>query len=144
MTADPARAEPGDARRAEQGSAVLELPFMLGLIVIPFALLVLQVPVWVEHQAAATDAAAELARAITVNGRSTDAAGLVAAVERSHGLAAGRLHASLIEGRPAEPVTAIITVDIPALTLPVFGVVGCRSWTTSHTERQPDFASVES
>ncbi len=147
-------AEPADPERAvresnpERGSAVLELPFVLGLIVVPFALLVLQLPIWVQHQAAAEDAAAEVTRLMAVHGHGNDNGAdisqLTAAIESSRGLKPGTLHASVnASGRPGEPITVSVTVDIPTLTLPVFGVIGQATWTAAHTERQPDFGSVE-
>ncbi|MEZ5230253.1 MAG: hypothetical protein R2710_27390 [Acidimicrobiales bacterium] len=122
---------------------MLELPFVLGLIVLPFAVLVLQLPTWVEHQLAATDAAAEVARAVTVSESNVEVGDLVAAIEASHGLAPGSLRVRQVDGRPGEPVTARVTVDVPALTVPGFGVVARHPWTATHVERRPDFASVE-
>lgn len=132
-------------RHRERGSALLELPFVLGLIVMPFALLVLQLPIWVQHQAAADDAAGEAARLVVAHGVDADTATLVAAIEASRGLPAGALHVEVESGgRPGDPVTARVVVDMPTITLPVFGVIGRSSWATSHTERVPDFGSNES
>ncbi len=135
---------PTDTREAERGSALLELPFVLGLIVLPFALLVLQLPVWVERQVAAGDAAAEIARAIVVHGVEVDEGELLMAIESAHGLEPGSLTGSrVIPGLAGEAVTVEVTVEIPAITLPVFGSIGRGSWTASHVERMPDHGSLE-
>ncbi len=131
-------------RRGERGSAVLELPLILGLIVIPFALLVLQFPLWVERQAAADDAAAEVARAVAIHGLDADVDAVVAAIESARRLPSGTLRVGVeTDARPGDPITARVVVDMPTLTLPVFGVVGRSSWTTTHTERLPDYGAVE-
>jgi len=62
----------GWAARREQGSAALELPLLLGLLLIPFGLLMLTFPTWVERQTAARDAAGEVARHLVIGGDPSD------------------------------------------------------------------------
>ncbi len=133
-----------DVRQGERGSALLELPFVLGLIVLPFALLVLQLPIWVERQMAAGDAAAEIARSVVVHGAEVDEGELLAAIESAHGLKPGSLTGfRLTPGLAGEAVVVEVTVEIPAITLPVFGSIGRGSWTATHVERMPDHGSLE-
>ncbi len=129
-------------RRTERGSAAVELPFVLGLIVIPFALLVLQLPVWVERQAAANEAASEMARALAV-GSVLDPGAILDAVATSYQVPPGALTLTGMEdGGPGQPITVGVAVEIPVLRLPVFGTIGQRSWTVMHSERHPDFGAL--
>lgn len=131
-------------RGRERGSASVELPFLLGMVVLPFALLVLQLPIWVQRQAAAADAAAEIARSFAVQGDGSATDILLRAIETSHGVPAGALHSTAIaEVSPGAPIVVAVTVDIPVLTIPIFGTIGRQAWTATHIERQPDFGSVE-
>ena len=128
-------------QRRERGSALLEFPLVFGLILVPFGLLVISASTWVERQTAARDAAGEAARAIVVAGAdSTTPEQIVQSIEAGYGLAPGSLDASIPPGghTPGSSVTVDVVVEIPALSLPIFGSVGSVSWTASHTERYPD------
>ena len=59
-------------RATQRGSVVFELPLLVGLILIPFGLLVISIPTWVERQTAARDAAGEIARTIALGGDTVD------------------------------------------------------------------------
>ena len=132
----------------ERGSASLELPLLLGLVIIPFALLVLTIPRWVEHQTAARDAAAEIGRLLVVQPSAAgvgqvDAHELLHRIEQAHGLRAGSL--SLVGPPPGSltpggAVVVRVAVDLPGPTVPVLGSLGLGSWTAEHTERVPDYA----
>jgi hypothetical protein len=123
----------------QRGSAALELPLVVGLVLIPLGLLVLHVPVWIERQSAAREAAAEAARAVVVapdGGGAADAAVVVARVEEGFGLPKGALALRLEVA--TDTVTASVRVEIPAARLPGLGTVGSVTWTARHSERRPD------
>lgn len=124
--------------RSERGSAAIELPVLLGLILIPFGLLIVTVPTWVERQTAGRDAAAELARAIVTDSDSNSA--IVASIESGYELPTGTLRPNISgESIPGESVTVEVVVAMPAVDLPLFGSFGSVSWAVEHTERYPDY-----
>ena len=133
-------------RRSERGTAAIELPLVLGLVLIPLGLLVLTVPTWVERQEAATEAAAEAARAVVTGTGSADrvavAHAVVEEVAASHGLPPGSLRLELRSGGRGQPVTARVTVEIPLAPLPGLGRLPAVDWTATHTERFPDLGEV--
>lgn len=122
---------------------MIEFPMVIGLVLIPFGLLVLSAPTWVERQTAARDAAAESARLLVVSGDRTAPVEIIRQVEMNYGLPAGTLDAAVPTGVlvPGAPVTVAVTVDVPALSLPIFGAVGSIEWTVEHSERVPDYGA---
>ena len=133
----------------QRGSAGIELPLLLGLVILPFALLVLTIPQWVERQTAARDAAAEIGRWSVVqhggdDGGRAEAEVLLRRIEEAHGLRPGSL--SLVGGptgslSPGGTVTVQVSVDLPGPTVPGLGSLGLGRWTAEHTERVPDYVS---
>lgn len=135
----------GPARRRERGSAILELPVLLGLILIPFGILVLSVPTWIERQTAARDAAGESARYLVIAGPDglDEASQIVAGIESGYGLPAGSLRLELPSDLvPGQSVTVRVVVVIPAADIPLMGSFGDTSWTAEHTERYPDYGAA--
>jgi hypothetical protein len=132
------------ARAGERGMAALELPLVIGLVLIPLGLLVLTIPTWIEHQHAATAAAGEAARAAVTAAGDPEAAAraVVEQVAAGHGLAPGALRLQLEHGARGGPVTARVTVRIPATRLPGLGDVGAVDWRATHTERRPDLSAL--
>lgn len=132
-------------RETERGSVLIEFPMVIGLILIPFGMLALSASTWVERQTAARDAAAEMARFFVVESADggTSAEAVVRRIEAGYGLAPGSLRASVPTGGfvPGEAVTVAVTVEVPALSLPLFGDVGSVDWTAEHTERFPDYGA---
>ncbi len=130
-------------RGPERGSAILELPLLLGLVVIPFAFVVLTLPVWVERRAIGRDAAAEVARSIAVDGSTEGMGPLLAELEVAAGLAPGALRVSepptLVAG---DTIRVSVEVDVPLVSIPVFGAVGGFAWTATHAERIPDHGAL--
>lgn len=127
---------------AERGSATVELPFVLGLIVMPFALVVLQLPRWVEYQQAANDAAAEVARSHATGSDSEQADELLGLIESSHGLSPGSLGAaSVTPGAAGGDLVVEVTVELPVLSFGSLGTLGATTWTARHVERRADFGS---
>lgn len=135
-------------RPGERGTAAMELPLLIALVLVPLGLLVITVPTWIERQHAARVAASEAGRAI-VTSTSDDPLGeaeaVVAAVGLGHGLPAGALELGvppvLVRGAM---VTVEVTVEIPAVRLPGLTSLAPVRWTASHTERYPDLAELPS
>jgi hypothetical protein len=132
--------------RDQAGMAALELILGVGLLLIPTACLVITFPTWSERQLIARNAARESARRLAT--ASTWSAGTVAAdrliTESSTdaGLGAeamrGRYTGSVQRGGT---VTVAVSIDIPAVVLPVFGTTGGWSYTATHSERVDSFRS---
>ena len=124
---------------------MIEFPIVIGLILIPFGMLALSAPTWVERQTAARDAAAESARWLVVGGSGASASpiSIVRQIEAGYGLPAGSLRPEIPTGGlvPGQAVTVTVTVEVPALALPIFGEVGSVDWTAEHTERFPDYGA---
>ncbi len=128
----------------ERGSAILELPIMLGLILIPFGILILSIPTWIERQTAARDAAAESARYLVVAGPQgfEGATQIVADIERGYGLPAGSLRLEIpSELVPGQALTVRVVVVIPAADIPLMGSFGDTTWSAEHTERYSDYGA---
>ncbi len=122
---------------------MLELPLVLGLMVIPFACVVLTLPTWVERRAIARDAASEIARSIVVNGSAADSGHLLVELESAAGLAPGTLRSSIPTTLTAGgTVRVVVEVDVPLMSLPLFGPVGGFGWAVSHAERFPDHGAL--
>ena len=129
---------------SQRGSALIEFPMVVGLVLIPFGVLVLSASTWVERQTAARDAAAEAARLLVVG--DPDGVSVVAIIEQieaGYGLPDGSLRAAIPDGGlvPGQSITVAVTVEIPAMSLPVFGGVGAVDWTAEHAERFPDYGA---
>ena len=130
-------------RRVERGAVAIEVPFVVGLVLIPFGLLVVTVPTWVERQTMVRDAAAEAARAVALDPRSGVRIGDAAAADlvAGYGLDADVTVEWAGALSPGSEVTATASVDVPVLDLPVFGAIGGQTITRSHTERVADYGS---
>ena len=129
-------------RSRERGSAAIELPFLAGLVLIPFGLVVLVFPLWVERQAAARDGAAEAARVLAHGGTPAEAAAVLDAIESGYGLGPDALGLAAVEVGPAgTELEVTVSVVLPGFELPIFGSVGQTSWTARHRERAPDFGA---
>jgi hypothetical protein len=119
---------------------VLELPLMIGLVIVPFAFIVLTVPTWIRGAHAADDAAAEAGRAFVLSGGdqgSVDEA--VSTVERSHRLEVGAL--SVRSARPAATLGSMVDIEVSIrLRAVVFFDFGSFQYTARHTERYPTYA----
>jgi hypothetical protein len=129
--------------RSERGSVPIEFVLGLGLLVLPVALLVLQIPRWLERVHLAEGIALESARlcaqADAVSEGQTRAASFAARSPHVTGVrcdfGAGRVE-------PGTPVQASVTVRVPALTVPIIGVnQGEFLITRRHTERIDEYRS---
>jgi hypothetical protein len=141
-------------RRAEshehhdRGATAVELPLAVCLLLLPIAMIVMLLPQWPERQTVATAAAKDAA---TIYANASDpstgaelAASSVAQAAANYGLPAGSLTVQLGgEWCRACTVTADVTVDIPAIDVPMVGTVGSFTWTATSTARIDDYRSLE-
>lgn len=131
------------APHSERGSAAVELPFVLGFLVLPFALLVLQFPRWIERQHAATDVASEIARSHAITNDPVRTGELIERLGASHRLEpASLVLSSTTIGDRGGSLVVEVTVEFPTLSFGPFGTVGTTSWTARHVERVADFGSA--
>lgn len=136
---------PAHSETKERGSAAFELPLILGLILLPFGVLLLSVSTWVERQTAARDAAGEAARVVVIEGPQGAASAemLVREIEAGYGLPAGSMDLELQPSVvPGEAVLARVTISMPGAVLPLFGSFGDVTWTAEHVERFPDYGAT--
>lgn len=133
----------------EPGSAAMELVVGTGFLVLPVALLVLSLPTWADTHTMARTAAREAARTVVLASDPTDTAALAAGrtaaatVARNHG---GTLTGAPVfdweheavagsEGTLTQPhVTVTVTVEMPALAIPLMGEWASFGWSVTHRE----------
>jgi hypothetical protein len=142
MNADTARL------RGDRGDAVIEWPPAMILLFFGVTALLMILPQWPERQAtaraAAYEAAVEMARAPSESIGADRAAQLVQEAARNHRLSPDELRLRW-EGRWCRrcSVTAVVTVVVPAVQVPLVGKVGGFSWTTKRNERIGDYRSID-
>jgi hypothetical protein len=132
-------------RRHDRGAAELELVLGVGFMLLPVALLVLQIPQWPQAQTAARSTAKETAT-LMVNAPSAEA-GLEAA-EAALERASANLDQDMtmvVEGEWCRgcDVTVTVTVEVPAIVVPGIGSTGAIEWSTSSTARVDDYRSLD-
>jgi hypothetical protein len=132
--------------RGDRGTAAVELPLSVGLLLLPIAVLVMVVPQWPEHQTVATAAAKEAATLYATAATPADGVDAAqAAVDRAasnYGLDRMSLELSGSWCRGCS-VTAEVTVDVPAVQVPFIGSTGSVSWTARSSARVEDYRSSE-
>ncbi|MGH9011607.1 MAG: hypothetical protein ACRDYF_17450 [Acidimicrobiia bacterium] len=132
--------------RDQVGTAVLETPLAVVLLLIPVAILVITLPTWPERQTIARAAAAKAARSAVLADSWDEGvqAGddTVAQAGANAGLATGDLAVDWAgTHRRGGAITARVTVRMPALVLPGLGRVAAWTWTASHTEYVDQYRS---
>ncbi len=131
----------------DRGTAAIEMPLAVGLLLLPIAIVVMVVPQWPERQtvasAAAKDAATVYANAADPESGAASALAVVAQAAANHGLPAGALSLQL-DGPwcRACTVTASVAADIPAVDVPFAGTVGSFTWTARSSARIDDYRSI--
>jgi hypothetical protein len=132
--------------RGDRGSTAIELPLAVGLILLPVAVLVMVIPQWPERQTVATAAAKEAATlyatASTPEEGAVAAQAAVAQTAANYGLRSLDLQLGGSWCRGCT-VTANVTVEIPAMQVPLIGQVGGVSWTAHSSSRVEDYASQD-
>jgi hypothetical protein len=141
------RSPPAARGRGDRGTAAIELPLAVGLLLLPISMVVMLVPQWPERQtvarAAAKDAATVYANAPDIATGAELARASVEQAALNHGLPASALTVHLGgEWCRACTVTATVTVDIPAVDVPLVGTVGSFTWTASSSARIDDYRDL--
>lgn len=127
------------SRSGERGTALLELPMLIGIVIVPFAFLVFTIPIWIQGMNAADAAAAEAGRAFVVSGGDPGAVDrALRLVETARGLEPKSL--TLASARPAAALGGDVDVRV-AVRLPavLFFDAGTFTYTARHTERYPTY-----
>jgi hypothetical protein len=143
---DPAATEPTSCR-GDAGSAAIEMPLAVGLLLLPIAMVVMLIPQWPERQTVARAAAKEAA---TLYANAPDQASGAALAQASvsqaaanHGLPGGAMTVALAgEWCRACSVTATVTVEIPAIDVPFAGTIGSFAYSATSTARIDDYRSL--
>jgi hypothetical protein len=132
----------------QRGFVAIELAAGVALLVFPVALLVASLPGWFDRQSLARQAARDAARAVVLDGTCRDDVASAAAVRvaRGGGVAPDEMRVELdcvTGGALARDglVTARVTVDMPAVSVPLVGSVGGWRWTAGHTEPVDPYGS---
>lgn len=126
----------------ERGEAsALEMMLVIGFLLLPTLVGLAQIPRWIDARSTGELAAQEAARRVVL--ASDFDAGVAAAdalarrIVLNHGWDADAYRGLEVQGSltPGSPVTASVTVSVPAIVVPIVGRVGggfARTW--SHTE----------
>jgi hypothetical protein len=137
--------EPG---RNERGFVAIELAAGVALLVFPIAMLVATLPAWFDRQSLARQSARDAARAVVLDGVCRDDVASPAAlrIARGGGVASNDVRVVLdcAPGRALARdghVTARVTVEIPAVSVPLVGSVGTWRWTAVHSEPVDPYGS---
>jgi hypothetical protein len=133
--------------RGERGDAVIEWPLAMTFLFFGVAALLMILPQWPERQAiaraAAYEAAVTMARSPSERVGAERSAQLIEEAARNHRLRPDELRLHW-EGEWCRrcSVTAVVTVVVPAVQMPLIGKVGGFSWTTRRNERIGDYRSI--
>ncbi len=136
--------------RSERGSATLELILAVGFLLIPAAALLAQFPTWIgttqAAQAAATEAARQVALADDITGGTAAATATAREVLINHGLDPADLLSLTVTATPpgdlqrGQVVTVTVTVQGSPIAVPGLGSIGNPFHATgSATERVDDY-----
>lgn len=140
-------------QRAEDGFVAAEYAAGVGFLLLPVTLLVLSLPAWVEAQEAGRVAAQQAARAVVTASDHADGVAqaqlLVAETLANRGVGqVGEVafDGSLRHGAGDEPqqlVTAIVTVRVPAVQLPLIGTWAAFDRAIAHTQPVDRYRSID-
>jgi len=131
----------------DRGATAVELPLAVGLLLLPVSVVVMMVPQWPERQTVARSVAKEVA---TLYANAPDrssgaelAQAAVAQAATNHGLPDGSMTVTLSgEWCRACTVTADVTIDIPAVVVPLVGSSGSFTYTATSAARIDDYRNL--
>jgi Flp pilus assembly protein TadG len=129
--------------RDESGAVVVEWILGIGLLVFPMAGL-MSFPAWVERQNMGHLGAQEAARAVALaddtDAGTAEGTRLVEEIARNHGVDPSTVSVSFSGSTTrGGSVSATVSVEMPALSLPGLGSVGAVTWSTTHTENVDNY-----
>jgi hypothetical protein len=131
---------------ATGGFVAIEFALAVGLLLLPVVMLVAALPAWVEHEHAATVAAADAASA-AVHAYPADGVddARAAALDTLHdyGITAADADVTLVADDHARggTVSVRVTVAMPALVVPGIGTIGGFHWSRVQSRRIDDYRS---
>jgi hypothetical protein len=135
-------------RNGDRGFVAIELAAGVAVLVFPIALLVAALPGWFDRQSLARQAARDAARSVVLDGwcRPEVASVVAARIATGGGVDERELEVELacVAGTPLDrdrTVTARVSVEMPALSVPLVGSVGAWRWTATHSEPTDPYAS---
>jgi hypothetical protein len=124
------------------GFVATEFVVGIALLLVPVTLLAASIPTWVERRHAATVAARDatvLAAETFPAGRDTGAA-VAEIVAANYGIHPDDITVRLFDdGTRGGQVRAVVTIAMPALTVPLIGSVGRWTLTTTYALRIDDY-----
>lgn len=128
------------------GFAIIELAYTVAFWLIPMAILVVSLPTWVERQSLARLAAQEAAREVVLAdglaAGQADGRAIVDQLAANHDIPVGDVSVTFSgDLSRGTAVTAAVTVQIPALTLPLIPGVPAFSYTSTHRELVDQYRS---
>ena len=128
----------------DDGNVGIELPMVVGFLILPVATLVMLLPQWPERQSIATSAAKQAATLYTTAPTAEDGMTLATnAVAQSAGNEGIEMTVAFAgDWCRGCSITAAVTVTIPALVVPFAGTTGAWKWTATSTARIDDFRSI--
>ena len=132
----------------QRGFVAVELAAGVALLVFPVALLVACLPGWFDRQSLARQAARDAARAVVLDGTCRDEVASAAALRVARGAgvdpAEVRVELDCVAGSALARdgvVSARVTVDMPAVNVPLIGSVAAWRWTAGHREPVDPYGS---
>ncbi|CAN5476856.1 MAG: hypothetical protein ACR2JP_04800 [Acidimicrobiia bacterium] len=130
------------AIRSERGeAAALEMMLVIGFLLLPTLVGLAQIPLWIDARStgelAAQEAARQVALATDFDAGVASADAIARQIVVNHGWGEDAYQGLSVTGSntPGASVTASVTVEVPAIVVPMVGEVGggfSRTW--SHTE----------
>lgn len=133
-----------DNKTRDKGAAVVELPLAVSFLMIPVAVLLMMLPQWPEAKNVAESAAQEAATLYaTAPDEATGASRASAAVNRHQANYRQTLSMSP-SGSWCRgcPITVVVTVDVPAMSIPFIGSTGTFTYSATATSRVEDYRSA--
>lgn len=148
------RHEPGSAPHRmnvhnDHGFVAAELVVMFGFVILPAMVALALLPQWWERQSLARVAAQEAARRVVLadswNAGAAEAHSIVAQIAANHDVPSRQVGLRL-QGdlRRGGQVTAVVTVDVPGIHVPLITTVGAFRLQQRHTEHVDMYRSFGS
>ena len=132
------------SRHASSGFVATEFVVGIALLLVPITLLVASTPTWIERRHAATITAREAANlaAETFPADTGSGAAVGEIIAANYGIDPDDITVRVFDdGTRGGQVRAVVTIRMPALTIPLIGRVGSWTLATTHAVRIDDYRS---